>query len=100
MGLFELVEDVAERTLRFGRILPFLFANVFFAKRRNRVGHWCDYVLIVAHALRAGLSGRRPHSRASPGFWHNLSQMRNVQIFGVKNSSATRAAERFFKERR
>jgi len=24
----------------------------------------------------------------------------NVQIFGVKNSSATRAAERFFKERR
>jgi len=26
--------------------------------------------------------------------------MANVQIFGVKNSSATRAAERFFKERR
>ena len=26
--------------------------------------------------------------------------MVNVQIFGVKNSSATRAAERFFKERR
>ena len=26
--------------------------------------------------------------------------MRNVQIFGVKGSSATRAAERFFKERR
>ncbi len=26
--------------------------------------------------------------------------MSNVQIFGVKNSSATRAAERFFKERR
>lgn len=26
--------------------------------------------------------------------------MPNVQIFGVKNSSATRAAERFFKERR
>ncbi|HLJ50943.1 MAG TPA: ArsC/Spx/MgsR family protein [Bryobacteraceae bacterium] len=26
--------------------------------------------------------------------------MTNVQIFGVKNSSATRAAERFFKERR
>src|SRR5579871_4195284 len=26
--------------------------------------------------------------------------MQNVQIFGVKNSSATRAAERFFKERR
>lgn len=26
--------------------------------------------------------------------------MINVQIFGVKNSSATRAAERFFKERR
>jgi arsenate reductase len=26
--------------------------------------------------------------------------MRNVQIFGVKNSQATRAAERFFKERR
>jgi arsenate reductase (glutaredoxin) len=25
--------------------------------------------------------------------------MRNVQIFGVKNSAATRAAERFFKER-
>jgi arsenate reductase-like glutaredoxin family protein len=27
-------------------------------------------------------------------------QMSNVQIFGVKNSTATRAAERFFKERR
>ncbi len=26
--------------------------------------------------------------------------MRNVQIFGVKSSQATRAAERFFKERR
>jgi arsenate reductase len=26
--------------------------------------------------------------------------MLNVQIFGVKNSNATRAAERFFKERR
>jgi arsenate reductase (glutaredoxin) len=26
--------------------------------------------------------------------------MQNVQIFGVKNSTATRAAERFFKERR
>jgi arsenate reductase (glutaredoxin) len=26
--------------------------------------------------------------------------MANVQIFGVKNSQATRAAERFFKERR
>jgi arsenate reductase len=26
--------------------------------------------------------------------------MLNVQIFGIKNSSATRAAERFFKERR
>src|SRR5260370_3873746 len=26
--------------------------------------------------------------------------MTNVQIFGVKNSSATRAADRFFKERR
>jgi arsenate reductase-like glutaredoxin family protein len=26
--------------------------------------------------------------------------MRNVQIFGLKNSQATRAAERFFKERR
>ncbi len=26
--------------------------------------------------------------------------MSNVQIFGIRNSSATRAAERFFKERR
>lgn len=26
--------------------------------------------------------------------------MQNVQIFGVRNSAATRAAERFFKERR
>jgi len=26
--------------------------------------------------------------------------MQNVQIFGIKNSAATRAAERFFKERR
>ena len=30
---------------------------------------------------------------------HNLNRMANVQIFGVKNSQATRAAERFFKER-
>ena len=28
------------------------------------------------------------------------ARMSNVQIFGVKNSPATRAAERFFKERR
>src|SRR5215472_263175 len=26
--------------------------------------------------------------------------MQNVQIFGIRNSAATRAAERFFKERR
>lgn len=29
-----------------------------------------------------------------------MNGMTNVQIFGVKNSAATRAAERFFKERR
>jgi arsenate reductase len=29
-----------------------------------------------------------------------MNTMLNVQIFGVKNSQATRAAERFFKERR
>jgi arsenate reductase (glutaredoxin) len=29
-----------------------------------------------------------------------MSGMANVQVFGVKNSNATRAAERFFKERR
>lgn len=29
-----------------------------------------------------------------------MGEMQGVQIFGVKNSSATRAAERFFKERR
>jgi len=29
-----------------------------------------------------------------------IDHMATVQIFGVKNSSATRAAERFFKERR
>ncbi len=29
-----------------------------------------------------------------------VTAMVNVQIFGVKNSQATRAAERFFKERR
>src|SRR5215472_14919553 len=36
--------------------------------------------------------------------WHNrlmsAKQISPVQIFGVKNSQATRAAERFFKERR
>jgi arsenate reductase-like glutaredoxin family protein len=31
--------------------------------------------------------------------WQNR-YMQNVQIFGLKNSQATRAAERFFKERR
>lgn len=29
-----------------------------------------------------------------------MNPMQNVQIFGIKGSSATRAAERFFKERR
>jgi len=29
-----------------------------------------------------------------------IIQISNIQIFGVKNSPATRAAERFFKERR
>ena len=37
---------------------------------------------------------------ARRGFCHNKGQMLTVQIFGVKNSPATRAAERFFKERR
>ena len=31
---------------------------------------------------------------------HNSQEMTTVQIFGVRNSAATRAAERFFKERR
>ncbi len=33
------------------------------------------------------------------GKFVRLIRMNSVQIFGVKNSSATRAAERFFKER-
>jgi arsenate reductase (glutaredoxin) len=37
---------------------------------------------------------------ARRGFCHNKTQMLTVQIFGVKSSPATRAAERFFKERR
>ena len=32
--------------------------------------------------------------------WNNKRGMADVQIFGVKASEATRAAERFFKERR
>jgi len=36
-------------------------------------------------------------ARASPS---QSKSMQNVQIFGVKGSQATRAAERFFKERR
>jgi arsenate reductase (glutaredoxin) len=38
-------------------------------------------------------------SAAERGVWHTEAQV-NVQIFGVKNSQPTRAAERFFKERR
>jgi arsenate reductase-like glutaredoxin family protein len=38
-------------------------------------------------------------SRRPVWFWHNRP-VPVVQIFGVKNSQATRAAERFFKERR
>jgi arsenate reductase len=34
------------------------------------------------------------------GILAQSNKMVNVQIFGVKNSQATRAAERFFKERR
>ena len=40
--------------------------------------------------------GKRPGTSIS---W-KINRMVNVQIFGVKNSPATRAAERFFKERR
>jgi arsenate reductase (glutaredoxin) len=36
-----------------------------------------------------------PERAIAPGFF-----MANIQVFGVKNSPATRAAERFFKERR
>src|SRR5205085_7316180 len=36
---------------------------------------------------------------AAPSILANKNQM-NIQIFGVKNSQSTRAAERFFKERR
>jgi arsenate reductase-like glutaredoxin family protein len=32
--------------------------------------------------------------------WGKAEHMQSVQIFGLKNSQATRAAERFFKERR
>ena len=32
--------------------------------------------------------------------WAQSKRMPNVQVFGLKNSQATRAAERFFKERR
>src|ERR1019366_539954 len=46
---------------------------------------------------REGSIARTRNSALSRG---RLSGMRNVQIFGVKNSQATRAAERFFKERR
>jgi len=37
---------------------------------------------------------------AKPGWLAQSNCMVTVQIFGLKNSSATRAAERFFKERR
>ena len=56
VGLFELVEDVAERALRLRRILPFLFANVFLAKRRNRVGHGGDYVSYCGTRFRGVIS--------------------------------------------
>ena len=36
----------------------------------------------------------------APGILAQSNEMGNVQIFGVKNSQATRAAERFLKERR
>jgi hypothetical protein len=50
MGLFELVEDVAERAFRLGRILPFRFASVVLAKRRERVCHG-GALTIVAYAF-------------------------------------------------
>jgi len=40
----------------------------------------------------------RPNSKASARFV-KIEHMASVQIFGVKSSQATRAAERFFKER-
>ena len=47
MGLFELVQKVAEGGFRFRRSLPFLFADIFLAKRRNEIGH-LGYFFIVA----------------------------------------------------
>jgi arsenate reductase-like glutaredoxin family protein len=47
-------------------------------------------------AVERGIKWKIGPGRAiAPGFF-----MANIQVFGVKNSPATRAAERFFKERR
>jgi hypothetical protein len=64
MALFKLVEDIAEGTLRFRWSLPFLFAYVFLAKRRNGIGHG-GYFSIVAHAWRAAGAAQRGFFRYS-----------------------------------
>jgi arsenate reductase len=57
---------------------------------------------IVAHAMRTNLRLEARIWRAYLAYSGTIvwDQMLSVQIFGVKNSQATRAAERFFKERR
>jgi arsenate reductase-like glutaredoxin family protein len=46
------------------------------------------------------LPSRARQQAVIPNFCTNVTGMLTIQIFGVKNSQATRAAERFFKERR
>ena len=66
---------------------------------KGRCGCWSVRIRTEYPGCRA----RAPPLRATcrpTGVWHNQSRMSNVQIFGIKNSAPSRAAERFFKERR
>ncbi len=51
---------------------------------------------LISKDYRAGAAEMPP----TAALFAKIDPMSNVQIFGVKNSPATRAAERFFKERR
>lgn len=54
----------------------------------------------VARAAREQHSLPRGFKPPDTAIWHNRRCMVNVQSFGLRSSQATRAAERFFKERR
>ena len=64
----------------------------------KRIGIWSVHLSLATDSVLVVLLGLRTVSSKFPVAAPNSSVI--VQIFGLKSSRATRAAERFFKERR